>query len=97
MRFTVTHTEGHARRGVLETAHGTVQTPVFMPVGTVGTVKGVTPHELIDLGAQIVLGNTFHLWLRPGLDVITAHGGLHGFMNWHGPILTDSGGSRCGV
>ncbi|MEW5769385.1 MAG: tRNA guanosine(34) transglycosylase Tgt [Pseudomonadota bacterium] len=92
MRFTVTHTEGHARRGTLETAHGTVQTPVFMPVGTVGTVKGVTPHELQDLGAQIVLGNTFHLWLRPGLDVIAAHGGLHGFMKWDGPILTDSGG-----
>jgi queuine tRNA-ribosyltransferase len=92
MRFTVTHTEGHARRGTLETAHGTVQTPVFMPVGTVGTVKGVTPHELQDLGARIVLGNTFHLWLRPGLDVIAAHGGLHGFMQWPGPILTDSGG-----
>lgn len=92
MRFTVTHTEGHARRGTLETAHGTIQTPVFMPVGTVGTVKGVTPHELQDLGAQIVLGNTFHLWLRPGLEVITAHGGLHGFMRWPGPILTDSGG-----
>ena len=77
---------------MLETAHGTIQTPVFMPVGTVGTVKGVTPHELIDLGAQIVLGNTFHLWLCPGLDVIAAHGGLHGFMAWQGPILTDSGG-----
>jgi len=63
-----------------------------MPVGTVGTVKGVTPHELVDLGAQIILGNTFHLWLRPGQDVITAHGGLHGFMSWNGPILTDSGG-----
>lgn len=92
MQFQVTHTQGHARRGVLETAHGTIQTPVFMPVGTVGTVKGVTPHELVDLGAQIVLGNTFHLWLRPGLDVIAAHGGLHRFMNWQGPILTDSGG-----
>ena len=92
MQFQVTHTQGHARRGVLETAHGTIQTPVFMPVGTVGTVKGVTPHELVDLGARIVLGNTFHLWLRPGLEVITAHGGLHGFMNWQGPILTDSGG-----
>ncbi len=92
MRFQVTHTQGHARRGVLETAHGTIQTPVFMPVGTVGTVKGVTPHELVDLGAPVVLGNTFHLWLRPGLDVIAAHGGLHGFMAWQGPILTDSGG-----
>ena len=92
MQFQVTQTQGHARRGVLETAHGTIQTPVFMPVGTVGTVKGVTPHELTDLGAQIVLGNTFHLWLRPGLEVIAAHGGLHGFMHWQGPILTDSGG-----
>lgn len=92
MRFTVTHTEGLARRGLLQTAHGTIQTPAFMPVGTVGTVKGVTPHELADLGAQVVLGNTFHLWLRPGLEVIGAHGGLHGFMGWHGPILTDSGG-----
>jgi queuine tRNA-ribosyltransferase len=92
MQFQVTHRSGHARRGVLETAHGVIQTPVFMPVGTVGTVKGVTPHELIDLGAQIVLGNTFHLWLRPGLEVIAAHGGLHRFMAWNGPILTDSGG-----
>jgi queuine tRNA-ribosyltransferase len=92
MKFQVTHSSGRARRGTLETAHGTIQTPVFMPVGTVGTVKGVTPHELVDLGAQIILGNTFHLWLRPGLDVITAHGGLHGFMGWQGPILTDSGG-----
>ena len=64
MQFKVTHRSGKARRGTLETAHGTIQTPVFMPVGTVGTVKGVTPHELVDLGAQIILGNTFHLWLR---------------------------------
>jgi queuine tRNA-ribosyltransferase len=92
MQFQVTHRSGHARRGVLATAHGVVQTPVFMPVGTVGTVKGVTPHELIDLGARIVLGNTFHLWLRPGLEVIAAHGGLHRFMAWDAPILTDSGG-----
>jgi len=92
MQFKVTHRSGKARRGTLETAHGTIQTPVFMPVGTVGTVKGVTPHELIDLGAQIILGNTFHLWLRPGQEVIAAHGGLHGFMHWNGPILTDSGG-----
>ena len=92
MQFQVTHRSGHARRGVLETAHGRIQTPVFMPVGTVGTVKGVSPHELVDLGAQIVLGNTFHLWLRPGVEVIEAHGGLHGFMAWNGPILTDSGG-----
>ncbi len=92
MQFQVTHRSGKARRGTLETAHGVIQTPVFMPVGTVGTVKGVTPHELIDLGAQIILGNTFHLWLRPGQEVIEAHGGLHGFMSWNGPILTDSGG-----
>ncbi|MEW5787807.1 MAG: tRNA guanosine(34) transglycosylase Tgt [Pseudomonadota bacterium] len=92
MRFQISHTSGHARRGTLETVHGVIQTPVFMPVGTVGTVKGITPHELTDLGAQIILGNTFHLWLRPGLEVIEAHGGLHGFMNWQGPILTDSGG-----
>ena len=92
MQFQVTHQSGQARRCVLETAHGVIQTPVFMPVGTVGTVKGVTPHELVDLGAQIILGNTFHLWLRPGQEVIAAHGGLHGFMRWNGPILTDSGG-----
>lgn len=92
MRFRLTHTSGQARRGVLETARGVVQTPVFMPVGTHGAVKSITPHELDALGARIVLGNTFHLWLRPGLDVIAAHGGLHGFMRWHKPILTDSGG-----
>ena len=73
-------------------AHGTVQTPVFMPVGTYGTVKAMTPDELREVGTQIVLGNTFHLWLRPGLEVIAAHGGLHRFMGWDGPILTDSGG-----
>jgi queuine tRNA-ribosyltransferase len=92
MRFRLTHTSGQARRGVLETARGVIQTPVFMPVGTHGAVKSITPHELDALGARIVLGNTFHLWLRPGLDVIAAHGGLHGFMRWHKPILTDSGG-----
>ncbi len=92
MQFQVTHRSGHARRGVLETTHGLIQTPVFMPVGTVGTVKGISPHELVDLGAQVVLGNTFHLWLRPGVEVIEAHGGLHRFMAWNGPILTDSGG-----
>ena len=73
-------------------AHGTVQTPAFMPVGTYGTVKAMSPQELRDIDAHIVLGNTFHLWLRPGLEVIAAHGGLHGFMGWDGPILTDSGG-----
>jgi len=92
MQFQVTATDGAARRGRLETAHGSVETPVFMPVGTYGAVKGMAPDELRGLGAQIVLGNTFHLWLRPGLDVIAAHGGLHRFMGWDGPILTDSGG-----
>ena len=83
---------GAARRGRLSFARGVVDTPAFMPVGTYGTVKAMTPEELIDTGAQIVLGNTFHLMLRPGTDVIAAHGGLHGFMHWEGPILTDSGG-----
>ena len=92
MHFRVLATSGLARRGRLELAHGTVDTPVFMPVGTYGTVKAMAPRELEELGAQIVLGNTFHLWLRPGVDIIGAHGGLHGFMGWRRPILTDSGG-----
>ena len=92
MRFTVSATDGAARRGRLELAHGVVETPVFMPVGTYGSVKAMSPAELEELGAGIVLGNTFHLWLRPGLQVIAAHGGLHRFMGWRGPILTDSGG-----
>ena len=92
MKFSVTHRDGAARRGVLELAHGTVETPVFMPVGTYGTVKAMSPEELEGLGAQVVLGNTFHLWLRPGTEVIAKHGGLHGFMGWKHPILTDSGG-----
>jgi queuine tRNA-ribosyltransferase len=92
MRFELIATDGASRRGVLSLAHGTVQTPVFMPVGTYGTVKAMTPDELREVGAQIVLGNTFHLWLRPGLEVIGAHGGLRRFMGWDGPILTDSGG-----
>jgi queuine tRNA-ribosyltransferase len=92
MRYEVLGREGGARRGRLHLVHGTVETPVFMPVGTYGTVKAMTPEELTGLGAQIVLGNTFHLMLRPGADVIRAHGGLHGFMHWSGPILTDSGG-----
>src|SRR5687767_11718330 len=92
MQFTVTATDGAARRGTLTLPHGVVDTPAFMPVGTYGTVKAMSPVELRDLGAHIVLGNTFHLWLRPGLDVIEAHGGLHRFMGWNGPILTDSGG-----
>jgi queuine tRNA-ribosyltransferase len=83
---------GKARRGRLTLAHGSVETPVFMPVGTYGTVKAMAPNELQALGAEIVLGNTFHLWLRPGIEVITAHGGLHRFMGWPRPILTDSGG-----
>jgi len=92
MNFTLHKTDGRARRGTLVLAHGTVQTPAFMPVGTYGTVKAMSPQELHEIGAQIVLGNTFHLWLRPGLEVIEAHGGLHRFMGWEGPILTDSGG-----
>jgi queuine tRNA-ribosyltransferase len=92
MKFELLGREGAARRGRLHLAHGVVETPVFMPVGTYGTVKAMTPEELTGLGAQIVLGNTFHLMLRPGTDVIRAHGGLHGFMHWNGPILTDSGG-----
>jgi queuine tRNA-ribosyltransferase len=92
MKFSVLAQDGDARRGTLELPHGVVQTPVFMPVGTYGAVKGISPHELVDLGAQIILGNTFHLWLRPGLEVIEAHGGLHQFMGWQRPMLTDSGG-----
>ncbi len=92
MQFRVLATSGAARRGRLELAHGTVETPVFMPVGTCGTVKAMAPNELEEIGAQIVLGNTFHLWLRPGTDVIAAHHGLHRFMGWQRPILTDSGG-----
>ena len=92
MSFRVTHRDGAARRGELELAHGRVDTPAFMPVGTYGSVKAMSPEELAGLGAQIVLGNTFHLWLRPGLEVIGKHGGLHRFMGWERPILTDSGG-----
>ena len=82
----------HARRGQLTLNHGVVQTPIFMPVGTYGTVKGVMPRSLEEMGAQIILGNTFHLWMRPGLDVMQSFGGLHGFERWNKPILTDSGG-----
>ncbi|MEP7275551.1 MAG: tRNA-guanine transglycosylase, partial [Betaproteobacteria bacterium] len=90
MRFSVLATAGAARRGRLALAHGDVETPVFMPVGTYGTVKAMSPDELEGVGAQIVLGNTFHLWLRPGVEVIAAHGGLHRFMGWKRPLLTDS-------
>lgn len=92
MQFTLHKQDGLARRGTLELAHGKVETPAFMPVGTYGTVKAMSPLELDEINAHIVLGNTFHLWLRPGLDVIAAHGGLHKFMGWNKPILTDSGG-----
>lgn len=92
MKFELSNTDGLARRGRLAFDRGTVETPAFMPVGTYGTVKAMTPEELIGMGAQIVLGNTFHLMLRPGTEVIKAHGDLHDFMHWQGPILTDSGG-----
>jgi queuine tRNA-ribosyltransferase len=92
MNFELLATEGQARRGRLTLAHGTVETPVFMPVGTYGTVKGMLPRDLETMGAQIILGNTFHLWLRPGLDVLGEFGGLHRFEGWTRPILTDSGG-----
>jgi len=92
LKFDVLKTDGHARRGRLTLNHGVVETPVFMPVGTYGTVKGVMPSSLEAMGAQIILGNTFHLWLRPGLDVLAQFGGLHRFESWTKPILTDSGG-----
>lgn len=92
LKFELIKKHDKARRGILTLNHGIVQTPVFMPVGTYGTVKAMSPLELNEIGTQILLGNTFHLWLRPGLDVISEHGGLHGFMGWQKPILTDSGG-----
>ncbi|MEO1884571.1 MAG: tRNA-guanine transglycosylase, partial [Methylococcales bacterium] len=92
MIFQLKNSDGMARRGELRFDRGTIQTPAFMPVGTYGTVKSLTPHELTGLGAEIVLGNTFHLMLRPGLEVMAKHGDLHDFMAWEGPILTDSGG-----
>ena len=92
MKFTLRNVDGRARRGTLTLAHGRLETPAFMPVGTYGTVKAMSPAELHEIGAEVVLGNTFHLWLRPGLEVVAAHGGLHRFMGWDGPILTDSGG-----
>ncbi|MDQ3865239.1 MAG: tRNA-guanine transglycosylase, partial [Actinomycetota bacterium] len=92
MSFTVVATDGEARAGVLRTAHGDVPTPAFMPVGTKATVKGIHPDRLRELGASIVLANTYHLSFRPGIDVLDELGGLHRFMGWDGPILTDSGG-----
>jgi len=92
LAFDLLATDGAARRGRITLNHGTVQTPMFMPVGTYGTVKAMTPAELKEIGSQVILGNTFHLWLRPGTEIMEAHGGLHGFMQWPGPILTDSGG-----
>ncbi len=92
MRFELLHRDGAARRGRLDFARGAVETPAFMPVGTYGTVKAMTPEQLEGIGVEIVLGNTFHLYLRPGLEVIEAHRGLHRFMHWRRPILTDSGG-----
>ncbi|MGH8075127.1 MAG: tRNA guanosine(34) transglycosylase Tgt [Lysobacter sp.] len=92
MSFELLGTDGAARRGRVSFPRGTIETPAFMPVGTYGSVKGAFPDDIKALGAQIILGNTFHLYLRPGLEVIEAHGGLHGFMRWDGPILTDSGG-----
>src|ERR1700693_3110929 len=87
MRFSISATDGAARCGTLVLAHGQVETPVFMPVGTYGAVKAMSPAELAENGTRIVLGNTFHLWLRPGLEVIAAHGGLHRFIGWAGPRL----------
>lgn len=92
MQFELIARDGAARRGRLDLIHGRVETPAFMPVGTYGTVKGMTPEDVADSGADILLGNTFHLWLRPGTEVIKAHGDLHDFMQWDKPILTDSGG-----
>ena len=92
LNFQLLKTDGKARRGTITLNHGKVQTPIFMPVGTYGSVKSMLPHELKDIGAQIVLGNTFHLWLRPGTNTMDTHGGLHQFMGWDKPILTDSGG-----
>ena len=92
MKFELQNQDGHARAGLLQTQHGEISTPVFMPVGTYGAVKSIAPKELEETNFEIILGNTFHLWLRPGLDVIKKHKGLHEFINWNKPILTDSGG-----
>jgi len=92
LEFTLLNTDGNARRGRVKLNHGVVETPIFMPVGTYGSVKAMSPLELKEIDAQIILGNTFHLWLRPGLEVMAKFGGLHDFMGWDKPILTDSGG-----
>ncbi|MBI4417923.1 MAG: tRNA guanosine(34) transglycosylase Tgt [Ignavibacteriales bacterium] len=92
MNFKITASDGRARAGVIETAHGAVETPAFMPVGTQGSVKALELRELVEIGAQIILGNTYHLYLRPGQDVIAEAGGIQGFTGWNGPVLTDSGG-----
>ncbi len=92
LQFERLASDGHARRGRLSFPRGTVETPAFMPVGTYGTVKGMLPRDIRSIGAEIILGNTFHLWLRPGTDIVQLHGDLHDFMGWDGPILTDSGG-----
>ncbi|WP_343585226.1 tRNA guanosine(34) transglycosylase Tgt [Herbaspirillum sp.] len=92
LEFTLLKTDGNARRGRVKLNHGTVETPIFMPVGTYGSVKAMSPLELNEINAQIILGNTFHLWLRPGLEVVGKFGGLHKFIGWDKPILTDSGG-----
>ncbi|MDF3836790.1 tRNA guanosine(34) transglycosylase Tgt [Cupriavidus basilensis] len=92
LNFELLTTDGNARRGRVTLNHGVVETPIFMPVGTYGSVKAMSPLELNEIDSQIILGNTFHLWLRPGLEVVESHGGLHRFMGWNKPILTDSGG-----
>ena len=92
MQFSRSAQDGLARRGELSFPRGKVQTPAFMPVGTYGTVKGMLPRDIHEIGAEIILGNTFHLMLRPGTEVVKAHGDLHDFIGWEGPILTDSGG-----
>lgn len=92
LKFEVLKTDGHARLGRMELNHGVVETPIFMPVGTYGAVKAMSPYDLHQANAQIILGNTFHLWLRPGMDIISKFGGLHKFNGWDKPILTDSGG-----
>ncbi len=92
LNFKILAEDGQARVGRFETVHGVVETPVFMPVGTQGTVKGILPRDLKEMGTSILLGNTYHLYIRPGMDILKKFGGLHKFMNWDGPILTDSGG-----